>query len=149
MTGVQTCALPISKKPTPLPPKEEPTPPEEKPAASPKKKSSNEQTPTSLDWNAVVSEVRSKSLALATLLQACTWTIDGATLTIYAGNSFTKKKLDDAKNRPLLTEAIENVCDSELDITIIGKKQPPKNKQLAEIAAMMGGGEEVKLEDLK
>lgn len=138
-----------AKKPTPSPPKEEPTPPEEKPAASPKKKSSNEQTPTSLDWNAVVSEVKSKSLALATLLQACTWAIDEATLTIYAGNGFTKKKLDDAKNRPLLTEAIENVCGTELDVTIIGKKQPPKNKQLAEIAAMMGGGEEVKLEDLK
>ena len=148
--AVEPKASPIvEKKPTPSPPKKEPTPPEEKPVASPKKKSSNEQTPTSLDWNAVVSEVKSKSLALATLLQACTWTIDGATLTIYAGNSFTKKKLDDAKNRPLLTEAIENVCGSELDITIIGKKQPPKNKQLAEIAAMMGGGEEVKLEDLK
>ena len=36
----------------------------------------------------------------------------------------------------------------ELEIDIIGEQKPPEDKKLAEIAAMMGGGEEVKLEEL-
>ena len=36
----------------------------------------------------------------------------------------------------------------ELEIDIIGEKKPPEDKKLAKIAELMGGGEEVKLEDI-
>ena len=67
---------------------------------------------------------------------------------IYAGTAFYKKKLDDAKNRPLIAEIITEETGMELEIDINGEKKPPEDEKLAEIAAMMGGGEEVKLEEL-
>ena len=91
-------------------------------------------TATNIDWDKIITLAKEQSFAIATLLQQCSWRRDGNTLTLYAGNAFTKKKLDDAKNRPL--------------IATIGQKAPPKDAELAKIAELMGGGEEVNLEEL-
>ena len=69
-------------------------------------------------------------------------------MTLYAGNAFAKKKLDDAKNRPLIATIVQQVAGTELDIATIGQKAPPKDAKLAKIAELMGGGEEVNLEEL-
>lgn len=76
------------------------------------------------------------------------WSFDGEKLTIYAGSAFYKKKLDDAKNKPLISEIISEETAMDLEIDIIGEKKPPEDEKLAEIAELMGGGEEVKLEDI-
>ena len=87
-------------------------------------------------------------LLIATLLQHCSWQRNGNTLTLYVGNAFNKKKLDDAKNRPLIATIVQQVAGTELDIATIGQKAPPKDAELAKIAELMGGGEEVNLEEL-
>ena len=105
-------------------------------------------TTTDIDWDKIITLAKEQSFAIATLLQHCSWRRDGNTLTLYAGNAFAKKKLDDAKNRPLIATIVQQVAGTELDIVTIGQKAPPKDAELAKIAELMGGGEEVNLEEL-
>lgn len=103
---------------------------------------------TDIDWDKIIALAKEQSFAIATLLQQCSWRRDGNTLTLYAGNAFTKKKLDNAKNSPLIATIVQQVAGTELDIATIGQKAPPKDAELAKIAELMGGGEEVNLEEL-
>ena len=103
---------------------------------------------TDIDWDKIITLAKEQSFAIATLLQHCSWRRDGNTLTLYAGNAFTKKKLDNAKNSPLIATIVQQVAGTELDIETIGQKAPPKDAELAKIAELMGGGEEVNLEEL-
>jgi len=123
---------------------EKPAEPAKKPAAKPKKTGA----PLELNWEKVIERAKKKSLGLASLLQKSQWSFDGEKLTIYAGSAFYKKKLDDAKNKPLISEIISEETAMDLEIDIIGEKKPPEDEKLAEIAELMGGGEEVKLEDI-
>ena len=133
-------------KPTekPIEKEEKPAEPAKKPAAKPKKTDA----PLELNWEKVIERAKGKSLGLASLLQKSQWSFDGEKLTIYAGSAFYKKKLDDAKNKPLISEIISEETAIDLEIDIIGEKKPPEDEKLAEIAELMGGGEEVKLEDI-
>ena len=144
-------------KPTPIKPaelakpteksiekEEKPAEPAKKPATKPKKTDA----PLELNWEKVIERAKEKSLGLASLLQKSQWSFDGEKLTIYAGSAFYKKKLDDAKNKPLISEIISEETEMDLEIDIIGEKKPPEDEKLAEIAELMGGGEEVKLEDI-
>ena len=135
-----------STKPTekPIKKEEKPAEPTKKPAAKPKKTDA----PLELNWEKVIERAKEKSLGLASLLQKSQWSFDGEKLTIYAGSAFYKKKLDDAKNKPLISEIISEETAMDLEIDIIGEKKPPEDEKLAEIAELMGGGEEVKLEDI-
>ena len=112
--------------------------------------SNNPPDPTAadIDWDKIIALAKEQSFAIATLLQHCSWQRDGDTLTLYVGNAFNKKKLDDAKNRPLIATIVQQVAGTELDIATIGQKAPPKDAELAKIAELMGGGEEVNLEEL-
>ena len=133
-------------KPTekPIKKEEKPAEPEKKPAAKPKKTDA----PLELNWEKVIERAKEKSLGLASLLQKSQWSFDGEKLTIYADSAFYKKKLDDAKNKPLISEIISEETEMDLEIDIIGEKKPPEDEKLAEIAELMGGGEEVNLEDI-
>ena len=133
-------------KPTekPIEKEEKPVEPAKKPAAKPKKTDA----PLELNWEKVIERAKEKSLGLVSLLQKSQWSFDGEKLTIYAGSAFYKKKLDDAKNKPLISEIISEETEMDLEIDIIGEKKPPEDEKLAEIAELMGGGEEVKLEDI-
>ena len=144
-------------KPTPIKsveptkPTEKPIEKEEKPAELAKKpatKPKKTDAPLELNWEKVIKRAKEKSLGLASLLQKSQWSFDGEKLTIYAGSAFYKKKLDDAKNKPLISEIISEETEMDLEIDIIGEKKPPEDEKLAEIAELMGGGEEVKLEDI-
>ena len=119
-----------------------------KPVKKSSTKSRKSDPPLELDWQKVIEQAKEKSVGLSSLLQKSQWAFDGDKLTIFAGSAFYKKKLDDAKNRPLLAEIIAAETGMELEIDIIGEKKPPEDKKLAEIAKLMGGGEEVKLEEI-
>ena len=154
---IQAAPQKPAEKPTPIKPaepakptekpikkEEKPAGPAKKPAAKPKKTDA----PLELNWEKVIERAKEKSLGLASLLQKSQWSFDGEKLTIYAGSAFYKKKLDDAKNKPLISEIISEETAMDLEIDIIGEKKPPEDEKLAEIAELMGGGEEVKLEDI-
>ena len=139
------------KSAEPTKPTEKPIEKEEKPAEPTKKtavKPKKTDAPLELNWEKVIERAKEKSLGLASLLQKSQWSFDGEKLTIYTGSAFYKKKLDDAKNKPLISEIISEETAMDLEIDIIGEKKPPEDEKLAEIAELMGGGEEVKLEDI-
>ena len=119
-----------------------------KPVKKSSTKSRKSDLPLELDWQKVIEQAKEKSVGLSSLLQKSQWAFDGDKLTIFAGSAFYKKKLDDAKNRPLLAEIITAETGMELEVDIIGEKKPPEDEKLAEIAKLMGGGEEVKLEEI-
>ena len=137
-------AKPVKPTEKPIKKEEKPAEPAKKTAAKPKKTDA----PLELNWEKVIERAKEKSLGLASLLQKSQWSFDGEKLTIYAGSAFYKKKLDDAKNKPLISEIISEETEMDLEIDIIGEKKPPEDEKLAEIAELMGGGEEVKLEDI-
>lgn len=137
-------AEPAKSTEKPIEKEEKPAEPAKKPDAKPKKTDA----PLELNWEKVIERAKEKSLGLASLLQKSQWSFDGEKLTIYAGSAFYKKKLDDAKNKPLISEIISEETAMDLEIDIIGEKKPPEDEKLAEIAELMGGGEEVKLEDI-
>ena len=151
-TTQKTAEKPTPIKPAePAKPTEKPIEKEEKPAEPAKKsaaKPKKTDAPLELTWEKVIERAKGKSLGLASLLQKSQWSFDGEKLTIYAGSAFYKKKLDDAKNKPLISEIISEETAMDLEIDIIGEKKPPEDEKLAEIAELMGGGEEVKLEDI-
>ncbi len=98
------------------------------------------------DWKALVEHVRSHYVALYSVLSKCKYELEGDELTLYVGNAFYKKKIDDAKYSPQLYSALAAIGCARLSVTTIPTTPPPKSSQAAAIAAMMGGGEEVSLD---
>ncbi len=110
------------------------------------KKSSKPSQPTNFEWSKFVEYAKQHYIAVYSVLCKCSHLLNDDNLTIYTGNNFYKKKLDDSKYRPLLSECLEGIGSTGLDIHIIATPLPPKDSQAAAIVAIMGGGEEVSLE---
>ena len=108
----------------------------------------NASTSASFDRDRLVEHTRVNYVALYSVLSKCQFELEDKKLTIYAGNKFYKKKLDDAKYRPMIHKALEEVGVYELEIHTIPTGVPPRDSQAAAVAAMMGGGEEVEVEDV-
>jgi len=102
-----------------------------------------------LDWPALIEETRKNHLALHSVLSKCTHELNGDTLTLYTGRKFNKTKLDDPKYLTKLHEALAAQGAKGLQIVTIPTTAPPADEKLAEIAAMMGGGQEVSLEEIQ
>lgn len=98
-------------------------------------------------WTDVLNNIKTQSVALYSLLEKRTHTFDGETLTIYAVNAFNKKKLDDKKYSQIWHGSLEKVGLGETTINTLPTTSPPSDPALAKVAAMMGGGEEVNIED--
>src|SRR5680860_1012815 len=99
-----------------------------------------------LDWDKLIKYTRENYIALYSVLSKCSYELSDSDLTLYTNNKFYKKKLDDAKYRPLLDKSLQKIGVYGLDIHTIATTSPPKDSQAAAIAVIMGGGEEVSLE---
>ncbi len=132
---------------------EEPQSTYKKPAAPvvstpPESTKSTGPAPKNFNWQQFLDETKQHSIGLFSLLAKCGNAYADGTLTIYGGTSFTHKKLDNLKNRSIMSEVIARNYNSMVNINITSDKKPPEDEQLAAVAAMMGGGEEVNLEDI-
>ncbi len=116
--------------------------------SSEKANGNNATTSITLDWPALIEETRKNHLALHSVLSKCTHELNGDTLTLYTGRKFNKTKLDDPKYLTKLHEALATQGAKGLQIITIPTTAPPADEKLAEIAAMMGGGQEVSLEEM-
>jgi DNA polymerase-3 subunit gamma/tau len=124
--------------------------PEAEAPAEPAKKTAKKRptgTPVELDWNQLLDYVKKNLVALHSVLSKCTHSLEGDTLTLYTGLKFNKTKLDQAKYLTQLQEALATLGADGLEIVTIATAKPPEDEQLASIAAMMGGGQEVALEE--
>ncbi len=130
------------------------SPPSHAPATEPdasaqptvKRKTKKSTGPIALDWQQLLDETRQNHLALHSVLQKCTHTLEDDMLTLFTGRKFSKTKLDDPKYLVKLHEALATQGIHELTIITIPTAQPPADEKLAAIAAMMGGGQEVALD---
>ncbi len=99
---------------------------------------------STFDWDAILAYTKTHYTALYSILSRCTPDVQHDRVVLYSGRKFSKTKLDSAKYRPLLSEIFAHTgAGSDVHIEIIGSTAPPKDSKAAEIAAMMGGGEEI------
>ena len=124
----------------------QPKPATEVEAAEPKPEPEVKTTPKivgELDWPALINYTKEHFVAIYSVLSKCSYVLDGATLTIYTGNAFYKKKLDDSRYRASLAQSLLETGAGELLLETIPTPPPPKDSLAASVAAIMGGGEEV------
>lgn len=98
---------------------------------------------TTFDWSELVAYTKEHFVALYSVLSKCGYSLEGSTLTLYAGNVFYKKKLDDPKYAPNLYESLKAIGSYQLTIHTLATAAPMKSSQAAAIADIMGGGIEV------
>lgn len=101
------------------------------------------------DWKKVLEHIQANYVALFSVLSKCTPSLESTTLTIYTGNTFYKKKLDDARYRTNIITVLETLGMSGLTLETAGTLAPPKDELAASVAAIMGGGEEYTIEDME
>ncbi len=99
-----------------------------------------------LDWDALIEYMRQHFIAIYSVLSKCGYELDEDTVKIYTMNAFYKKKLDDAKYRASIAEALLQTGAGDMAFETIPTPPPPKDSQAAAVAAIMGGGEEVSVE---
>ncbi|MCA9334991.1 hypothetical protein KC953_02500, partial [Candidatus Saccharibacteria bacterium] len=105
------------------------------------------QTSVPFDWEKLISYSKEKFLALHSVISKCDYEYDGNILTIYAVRKFNKTKLDQAKYLTQLQESLEACGHANTEIHTLPIAKPPSDEKLAKVAAMMGGGHEITLED--
>jgi len=116
---------------------------ETKPAPAPV--TATEQIP--YDWRKLLEHIQTSDIALFSVLSKCTSQLEGSKLTLYTGNSFYKKKLDDIRYRTTIITALDTLGMSGLTIETSGTPPPPTDELAASVAAIMGGGEEYAIEE--
>ncbi|HEY1085339.1 MAG TPA: DNA polymerase III subunit gamma/tau [Candidatus Saccharimonadales bacterium] len=114
---------------------------------SPKPKTKTNPNGAKVDWADFLESTKASSIALHSVLAKCDAIDDGDTLTIYGRNEFYKKKLETSKFQQIIHELIAEQTDAERELNIIPGAKPSDNATVASVAAMMGGGEEVSLDE--
>lgn len=135
-----TVSAPVADKKLKSPPKEEPVAKVKTEPHPVSHAAATEQR--AFDWNALLAHIQKNDIALFTLLSKCSSSLKDATLTIYTGNAFYRKKLDAARYRTIINTALETLGMNGLLIVIEGTTPPPSDQVAASVAAIMGGGEE-------
>jgi DNA polymerase III subunit gamma/tau len=141
----KTAAVHVAKSPTavvevPIPQVTVPETPKSAVAKKPGKK-------MDLDWNQLIEYTKKNQVALYSVLGKCEYEYDNTTLTLYAGRKFNKTKLDEPKYQAHLAEALEKLGIDGVEIVILASTRPPADKQAAKVAVIMGGGQEVDLNE--
>jgi len=125
----------------PLQPESSPVEPDDTSGAKPI--TSGMPSSDAFDWSQLIEHTRSNYVALFSVLSKCTPELNGEELTLYTGNAFYKKKLDDPKYSAHLYESLKVLGGFQLTIHTIPTPAPLKDSQAASIADIMGGGIEV------
>lgn len=103
--------------------------------------------PTSLDWQQAVTTSKSHSIGLHSVLVKCNAIAENSTLTIYTRNTFYEKKLKTPAYQKALHATLTTTTGYDWEVVTIPGLAPATNSQVAAVTAMMGGGEEVSLDE--
>ena len=146
---VQITPQPIIQKavaPAPVAPKPKPNEPAPEPAAEPEQPKAPVVNKVPNDagadqiWQAVVKNMAEKSPLLAADILAAKYTLKDDVLTIYTGSYIKAKNIE--KRRNFITEVLPD--NISLEIT---KETLADDPDVANIAAIMGGGEEIQIDE--
>lgn len=99
------------------------------------------------EWQTFVTYMKEHHVATYSILTKCGARTDGNIITLYTGSAFYKKKLDDAKYLPILHQSLEAIGAHGYELVTVPEPAPLEDSQAAAVAAIMGGGEAVNLED--
>ncbi len=116
----------------------------EKEESIPKKETSHT-APKEINWQDVLEYIRTNHTPLFGVLKNAESTYKNGQLKLHFTYALHKKKLDTGKYRQILTECLLKLYEGAPEITTSSGKQPPKNEQARNVAAIMGGGEEVNI----
>ena len=100
-----------------------------------------------INWVGILDQVKDESIGLRTMLLKCDHSASDGVLTIYTRNEFYKKKLDTTRYKQILQTILDSSTGENWDIETIPSLKPSDNSHIANVAAIMGGGEEVSIED--
>ncbi len=109
------------------------------------KKKSSKPAPL-IDIEKLLADAYETGIGLHSILKQSGFSQAGDTLTIYVKNAFNKNRLDTAKNMRLLADCLAKQSGEHIHIEAIPSTKPSDNSDIAAVAAMMGGGEEVSLD---
>lgn len=98
------------------------------------------------DWHSLIDYTKQNHVALYSVLSKCGYELTDNELTIYTGNAFYNKKLEDPKYSQHLHQSLESIGSYQLAVHILPTAPPLKDSQAASIAVIMGGGEEVNID---
>lgn len=101
----------------------------------------------SFDWAKALEYARENLIPLYSVLKSCDYTLEGDVFTLYCGRKFNKTKLDEAKYQAQLYEALASGGYGGENLITVPEQKPLADENLAKVAAVMGGGHEVTLED--
>lgn len=99
------------------------------------------------DWGKVLEHIQKNYIAIYAVLAKTSAHLDSTTLTLYTGNAFYKKKLDDIRYRTNIITTLEALGMGNLTIETVAASPPPKDELAASVAAIMGGGEEYNIDE--
>jgi DNA polymerase-3 subunit gamma/tau len=122
-----------------------PSPVVEKPVAP--KQVAHASPSEALDVKQLLADAKDAGIGIYSLLSQSAITYDSGIITIYARKTFNKKRLESSQNTRTLVELLSIQGLEHATITIEAGSPPSKNSQVAAVAAIMGGGEEVSAED--
>ncbi len=120
--------------------------PEPPQPTTPPKKRAPSQSSEPFSWDKLIAHVKANHVAIHSVLCKCEPELDGDTLRLYTKSAFYKKKLDDTKYKSQLIDSLAEM-GQDLEIEIVATAKPLKDSQAAHVAAIMGGGEEVSVDD--
>lgn len=128
-------------KPAPKPKK-----PETKtPANQPKPERIGERN--DFQWRDFLKEIKKASPAIGGILAQSGHEITGDTIKIYAGYKIKKTQLDKQQNRAIISQALEKIGAGDWFVETFAEQKPPEDPTAAAVFEIMGGGEEVELNE--
>ncbi|MCL2869370.1 DNA polymerase III subunit gamma/tau [Candidatus Saccharibacteria bacterium] len=104
-------------------------------------------TNVKLDWNKMLEDIKQEHMSYYTLLTKCTHEMIDGGLTIYARTAFNKKRFESTTFRDLLHKALTKQGVEDVAVTVKAEAPKPKDAMTAAIADIMGGGEEIDVDD--
>ena len=96
--------------------------------------------PSSL-WDILLNTLKKQKSIISAPLSQSDYSLENNRLTIYAKKSFYKMQLE--KHKPAITELLPE----NLEVIIISEQKPSLDPNISMIADIMGGGEEVEIND--
>jgi hypothetical protein len=106
----------------------------------------HDNVPKDIQWSEVLEYIRTHHLVIYGVLQKADAQYHAGSLQLHFSYGLHKKKLDDPKYRQMLTASLVVLYGASPTIVTTSGKRPPKDSTARNIAAIMGGGEEVKIE---
>lgn len=113
-----------------------------------KTKATNSKVDIAFDWDKFISTINQKAKPIASYLQAASYKIDNDRLIIVVRNTFQKKTLDNPARLKKLHAILADINCPDLKIeTIVDEKVMKINGKISDVIQLMGGGEEVVIDD--